>query len=234
MVSPELFFLVTVRHTLKRIGVDDIEVADYMAAVCADFGLDLLQVQARRRRRSRPRPPGIPAAAARPRVWSPASCLPRPRQRREQRHRRRRSTATSWVLAWSFPPTRWPGSSSTYRPSSASPTGESSPGAAGAALDPPPPGSLRLLGAGRVCRDGDRRRRGCPGGAISAQPAVRAAAAGRRSDHSERCLDARSLALAYSRPLEAVRAHRYAPADRDWSRGLRGEPAPGILVRCLW
>lgn len=39
MVSPELFFLVTVRHTLKRIGVDDIEVADYMAVVCSDFGL---------------------------------------------------------------------------------------------------------------------------------------------------------------------------------------------------
>lgn len=39
MVSPELFFLVTVRHTLKRIGVDDIELADYMAVVCADFGL---------------------------------------------------------------------------------------------------------------------------------------------------------------------------------------------------
>lgn len=39
VVSPELFFLVTVRHTLKRIGMEDIAVADYMAVVCADFGL---------------------------------------------------------------------------------------------------------------------------------------------------------------------------------------------------
>ena len=39
VVSPELFFFVLVRHTLKRIGVEDIEVADYVAVVCADFGL---------------------------------------------------------------------------------------------------------------------------------------------------------------------------------------------------
>jgi hypothetical protein len=39
LVSPELFFLVVVRHTLKGIGVDDLEVADYMAVVCADFGV---------------------------------------------------------------------------------------------------------------------------------------------------------------------------------------------------
>lgn len=39
LVSPELFFFVVVRQTLKRIGVDAIEVADYMAVVCADFGV---------------------------------------------------------------------------------------------------------------------------------------------------------------------------------------------------
>lgn len=39
LVSPELFFFVVVRHTLKRIGVEEIEVADYVAVVCADFGL---------------------------------------------------------------------------------------------------------------------------------------------------------------------------------------------------
>src|SRR3954469_25481669 len=38
-VSPELFFLVVVRHTLKRIGVDDLELADYVAVVCSDFGM---------------------------------------------------------------------------------------------------------------------------------------------------------------------------------------------------
>lgn len=38
-LSPELFFYVTVRHTLKRVGVDDLAVADYIAVVCADFGL---------------------------------------------------------------------------------------------------------------------------------------------------------------------------------------------------
>jgi len=38
-LSPELFFFVTVRHSLKRVGVDDLEVADYIAVVCADFGL---------------------------------------------------------------------------------------------------------------------------------------------------------------------------------------------------
>ena len=39
VLSPELFFFVAARHTLKRIGVEDIEVADYIAVVCADFGL---------------------------------------------------------------------------------------------------------------------------------------------------------------------------------------------------
>ncbi len=39
LVSPELFFFVVVRQTLKRIGVQEIEVADYMAVVCADFGV---------------------------------------------------------------------------------------------------------------------------------------------------------------------------------------------------
>lgn len=39
MLSPELFFFVAVRHTLKRIGVEEIEVADYIAVVCAEFGL---------------------------------------------------------------------------------------------------------------------------------------------------------------------------------------------------
>lgn len=38
-LSPSLFFFVAARHTLKRIGVDDIELADYIAVVCADFGL---------------------------------------------------------------------------------------------------------------------------------------------------------------------------------------------------
>lgn len=38
LVSPELFFFVVVRHTLKRIGVEELEVADYIAVVCADFG----------------------------------------------------------------------------------------------------------------------------------------------------------------------------------------------------
>jgi hypothetical protein len=39
LVSPEFFFLVVVRHTLKRIGVEEMEVADYIAVVCADFGV---------------------------------------------------------------------------------------------------------------------------------------------------------------------------------------------------
>lgn len=39
LVSPELFFFVVVRQTLTRIGVQDLEVADYMAVVCADFGV---------------------------------------------------------------------------------------------------------------------------------------------------------------------------------------------------
>ncbi len=38
LLSPELFFFVVVRHTLKRIGVEDLEVADYVAVVCAEFG----------------------------------------------------------------------------------------------------------------------------------------------------------------------------------------------------
>ncbi len=38
-LSPELFFFVLVRHTLKSAGVKDLEVADYIAVVCADFGL---------------------------------------------------------------------------------------------------------------------------------------------------------------------------------------------------
>jgi hypothetical protein len=39
ILSPELFFFVMVRQALKRAGVDDLEVADYIAVVCADFGL---------------------------------------------------------------------------------------------------------------------------------------------------------------------------------------------------
>ena len=39
LVSPELFFFVVVRHTLKRIGVEDLQVADYIAVVCADWGV---------------------------------------------------------------------------------------------------------------------------------------------------------------------------------------------------
>jgi len=36
-ISMEFFFFITVRHTLKRIGVDELEVADYIAVVCAEF-----------------------------------------------------------------------------------------------------------------------------------------------------------------------------------------------------
>ena len=39
MMSPSLFFFVVVRHTLREAGVPDLEVADYMAVVCADYGL---------------------------------------------------------------------------------------------------------------------------------------------------------------------------------------------------
>jgi len=39
VLSPELYFFVVVRHTLKRIGVEEMEVADYLAVVCAQFGL---------------------------------------------------------------------------------------------------------------------------------------------------------------------------------------------------
>ena len=38
-VSPALFFSVLVRHTLKRIGVEEPEVADYVAVACAEFKL---------------------------------------------------------------------------------------------------------------------------------------------------------------------------------------------------
>ena len=38
MLSSELFFFVVIRHTLKRIGILELEIADYMAVVCADFG----------------------------------------------------------------------------------------------------------------------------------------------------------------------------------------------------
>ncbi len=38
LLSPELFFFIVVRHTLKRVGVDEVGVADYIAVVCADFG----------------------------------------------------------------------------------------------------------------------------------------------------------------------------------------------------
>ncbi len=36
-VSPALFFSVVVRHTLKRVGVKEPEVADYVAVACAEF-----------------------------------------------------------------------------------------------------------------------------------------------------------------------------------------------------
>lgn len=39
LMSPDLFFFVVVRHTLKRIGVEELEVADYLAVVCAQFGM---------------------------------------------------------------------------------------------------------------------------------------------------------------------------------------------------
>jgi hypothetical protein len=39
VMSQSLFFFVIVRHTLKRIGVDEPEVADYIAVACADFSL---------------------------------------------------------------------------------------------------------------------------------------------------------------------------------------------------
>lgn len=38
MLSPELFFFIVVRHSLKEVGVTEMAVADYMAVVCADFG----------------------------------------------------------------------------------------------------------------------------------------------------------------------------------------------------
>lgn len=38
MMSPDLFFFVLVRHTLKRIGVEELALADYLAVVCAEFG----------------------------------------------------------------------------------------------------------------------------------------------------------------------------------------------------
>lgn len=39
VLSPELFFFVLVRHTLKRIGVEELALADYLAVVCAEFGM---------------------------------------------------------------------------------------------------------------------------------------------------------------------------------------------------
>ncbi len=38
LLSPELFFFIVVRHSLKEVGVTEMAVADYMAVVCADFG----------------------------------------------------------------------------------------------------------------------------------------------------------------------------------------------------
>jgi hypothetical protein len=38
LLSAELFFFVVVRNTLKRVGVNEVAVADYIAVVCADFG----------------------------------------------------------------------------------------------------------------------------------------------------------------------------------------------------
>lgn len=43
VMSPDLFFFVVVRHTLKRIGVEDLALADYMAVVCAEFGMQSLR-----------------------------------------------------------------------------------------------------------------------------------------------------------------------------------------------
>ena len=57
MLSPELFFFVVVRHTLKEIGVEDMEVADYIAVVCADHGMSS--------RNSAPQPKAAP-----PRLYS--------------------------------------------------------------------------------------------------------------------------------------------------------------------
>jgi hypothetical protein len=53
MLSPELFFFVVVRHTLKEIGVEDMAVADYIAVVCADHGMSA--------RNSAPQPKAAPA-----------------------------------------------------------------------------------------------------------------------------------------------------------------------------
>lgn len=38
MVSPELFFFLVIRHTLKERGISQMQVADYMTVVFADFG----------------------------------------------------------------------------------------------------------------------------------------------------------------------------------------------------
>ena len=38
LLSAELFFFIVVRHTLKRVGVTEVSVADYIAVVCADYG----------------------------------------------------------------------------------------------------------------------------------------------------------------------------------------------------
>lgn len=48
VMSADLFFFVLVRHTLKRIGVEDIEMANYVAVVCADFGLPPVQAAPRK------------------------------------------------------------------------------------------------------------------------------------------------------------------------------------------
>ena len=39
VMSQALFFFVIVRHTLKRIGVEELEVADYIAVACSEFSL---------------------------------------------------------------------------------------------------------------------------------------------------------------------------------------------------
>ena len=37
-ISPELFFFLVIRHSLKERGISNMAVADYMTVVCADFG----------------------------------------------------------------------------------------------------------------------------------------------------------------------------------------------------
>ncbi len=38
MITPELYFFIVARHTLKEAGINELAVADYLAVVCADFG----------------------------------------------------------------------------------------------------------------------------------------------------------------------------------------------------